>query len=64
MAENDFFSFSRPPAPQTTALTEGKRRAGMGKPFAVGASLCAVGGVAGALKLPASSGSWSPDELR
>lgn len=36
-------SLSRP-------LTEGKRRAGMGKPFGV-----SVGGVIGALKLPASS---------
>lgn len=38
-------------------LTEGKRRAGMGKPFAVGVSACVVGGVAGLLRLPASSGS-------
>lgn len=45
-------------------LTEGKRRAGMGKPFVVGVSACVLGGDTGELKPPASGGSCSPEELR
>lgn len=51
------FKVSHTPIPPRL-LTEGKRRAGMGKPFAVGGpSLHVAGGVA-------SSGSWRPEELR